>query len=146
AWILRQIAHLYHIEKTLRETKAGPALRQAVRASESRMIHQRLHKAITLLAKRRILPKSKLGKAVHYALRQWPQLEHYLTDGPSRSTTTSSRTPSVPPSSVPRTGCSSATSNPGPSAPSSTPSLKTAAASASTRGNTLRTSSPVYPP
>ncbi|MCB1129961.1 MAG: IS66 family transposase [Verrucomicrobiae bacterium] len=81
AWILRQIAHLYHIEKTLRETKAGPALRQAVRASESRMIHQRLHKAITLLAKRRILPKSKLGKAVHYALRQWPQLEHYLTDG-----------------------------------------------------------------
>jgi len=45
------------------------------------MIHQRLHKAITLLAKRRILPKSKLGKAIHYALRQWPQLEPYLADG-----------------------------------------------------------------
>lgn len=81
AWIMRQIAHLYHIESKLREVKAGPALRQAVRASESRVIHQRLHKAITLLAKRRILPKSKLGKAIHYALRQWPQLELYLTDG-----------------------------------------------------------------
>jgi transposase len=81
AWILRQIAHLYHIEKALRETKAGPSLRQAVRSAGSRVIHQRLHKAITLLAKRRILPKSKLGKAIHYALRQWPQLELFLADG-----------------------------------------------------------------
>lgn len=81
AWLLRQIAHLYHIEEKLREAEAGPAQRQAARASESRPIHQRLHKAITLLAKRRILPKSKLGKAIHYALRQWPQLELYLTDG-----------------------------------------------------------------
>ena len=81
AWILRQIAHLYHIEQKLRNANAGPALRQAVRAAESRMIHQRLHKTLTLLAKRRILPKSKLGKAIHYALRQWSQLELYLTDG-----------------------------------------------------------------
>ena len=81
AWILRQIAHLYHIEQRLREAKAGPTLRQAVRSSESRIIHQRLHQAITLLAKRRILPKSKLGKAIKYALRQWPRLELYLTDG-----------------------------------------------------------------
>ena len=81
AWLLRQIAHLYHIERGLRDAKAGPALRLAVRTSESRPIHQRLHKAITLLAKRRILPKSKLGKAIHYALRQWPLLEVYLEDG-----------------------------------------------------------------
>lgn len=81
AWILRQIAHLYQIEESLRQSKAGPSLRVAVRAGESRMIHQRLHKAITLLAKRRILPKSKLGKAIQYALRQWSQLELYLSDG-----------------------------------------------------------------
>jgi transposase len=80
-WILRQIAHLYYIESKLRAARAGPALRQAVRAAESRMIHQRLHKAITQLAKRRILPKSKLGKAIHYALRQWPQLQLFLADG-----------------------------------------------------------------
>ncbi len=82
AWILRQLAHLYHIEKRLRETKAGPALRQAVRAAESRMIHRRLKKAIDKLALRRsILPKSKLGKAISYAINQWPNLETYLGDG-----------------------------------------------------------------
>ena len=82
AWILRQLAHLYHIEKRLRETQAGPALRQAVRAAESRMIHRRLRKAIDKLALRRsILPKSKLGKAISYAINQWPNLETYLDDG-----------------------------------------------------------------
>ena len=82
AWILRQIAHLYHIEKRLRETKAGPALREAVRAAESRMIHRRLKKAIDKLALRRsILPKSKLGKAISYAINQWSNLETYLGDG-----------------------------------------------------------------
>jgi len=81
-WILRQIAHLYHIEKRLRETKAGPALREAVRASQSRMIHRRLKKAIDKLAARRsILPKSKLGKALTYAINQWSNLEVYLGDG-----------------------------------------------------------------
>lgn len=82
AWILRQLAHLYHIEKRLRETKAGPALRQAVRAAESSMIHRRLKKAIDKLALRRsILPKSKLGKAISYAIKQWSKLEVYLDDG-----------------------------------------------------------------
>ena len=82
AWILRQIAHLYHIEKRLRNTKAGPALREAVRAAESRMIHRRLKKAIDKLALRRsILPKSKLGKAIRYAINQWTNLEVYLGDG-----------------------------------------------------------------
>jgi len=82
AWILRQIAHLYHIEKRLRETKAGPALREAVRAAESGMIHRRLKKAIDKLALRRsILPKSKLGKAIRYAINQWTHLEVYLGDG-----------------------------------------------------------------
>jgi transposase len=81
-WVLRQLAHLYHIEKRLRETKAGPALREAVRAAESRMIHRRLKKAIDKLALRRsILPKSKLGKAIHYAIKQWPNLVTYLGDG-----------------------------------------------------------------
>jgi len=81
-WILLQIAHLYRIETELREKKAGPALREAVRASASSMIHRRLKKAIDKLAARHvILPKSKLGKAVAYAMRQWPNLEVYLSDG-----------------------------------------------------------------
>jgi transposase len=82
AWILRQLAHLYHIEKRLRQTKAGPALREAVRGAESRMIHRRIKKAIDKLALRRtILPQSKLGKAIHYAINQWPNLATYLDDG-----------------------------------------------------------------
>ncbi len=80
-WILRQLGHLYRIEARLRDAKAGPALRLSVRAAESKVIHRRLHKVITLLAKRNILPKSKLGKAVCYAVNQWPQLERYLEDG-----------------------------------------------------------------
>ncbi len=82
AWILRQLAHLYHIEERLRDAKAGPAMREAVRAAESRMIHRRIKKVVDKLALRRsILPKSKLGKAIQYAIRQWPNLETYLGDG-----------------------------------------------------------------
>src|SRR5690606_35288241 len=81
AWILHQIALLYQIEERLREANAGPALREAVRASDSRMIHRRLHKAIVKLSKRGILPRTQLGKAITYALNQWPYLEGYLTDG-----------------------------------------------------------------
>ena len=46
------------------------------------MIHRRLKKAIDKLALRRsILPKSKLGKAIRYAINQWNNLEVYLGDG-----------------------------------------------------------------
>lgn len=81
AWILRQIGHLYRIEKQLREAKAGPALREAVRASQSRMIHRRLKAVIDRLALRAILPKSKLAEALRYAAKQWSKLEVYLHDG-----------------------------------------------------------------
>jgi transposase len=81
AWILRQLGHLYRIERQLREAKAGPALREAMRASQSRTIHRRLKALIDRLALRSILPKSKLGKAIHYAAKQWSKLEVYLGDG-----------------------------------------------------------------
>jgi transposase len=82
AWILRQLALLYQIETRLKEGKAGPALRQAVRIAESRMIHLRLKKVMEKLAQRSsILPKSKLGKAISYTIKQWSNLETYLNDG-----------------------------------------------------------------
>jgi transposase len=81
-WIIRQYAALYQIEARLRESKAGPALRAAVRASESRMIFERLKRVIGRIGLRKsILPKSKLGKAIHYALAQWVHLELFLTHG-----------------------------------------------------------------
>ena len=80
--ILRQLAHLYQIESRLRETRSSPVLREAIRAAQSRPIHQRLKKLFDKLTLRRaILPKSNLGKAITYALNQWPNLQTYLSDG-----------------------------------------------------------------
>ncbi len=79
-WIMRQIQALYRVEARLRETNAGPRLREAVRASESRMIVERLRRALVRL-KPGHLPKSALGKAISYALGQWDGLVVYLADG-----------------------------------------------------------------
>ena len=82
AWILRQIAHLYAIEQDLRQSRAGPQLREAARASASRPILARLHRALVRLkTKRRFLPQSSIGKAIEYALSQWPGLLVFLGDG-----------------------------------------------------------------
>jgi transposase len=81
-WIMHQIQHLYRIEAELREHKAGPQLREAVRASESRMIVKRLERAlIRLKSSGRFLPQSLLGIAMDYALGQWKTLEVFLDDG-----------------------------------------------------------------
>ena len=80
--MLLQILHLYRIEKQLREAKAGPQQRQAVRASQSRIITDRIHRALTRLKlNRRHLPQSALGKAIDYTLTLWPMLTVYLEDG-----------------------------------------------------------------
>lgn len=81
-WVLRQIQHLYRIERRLRESRAGPGLRQAVRQSESRRIVERIHRALFRLKSHgRILPKSLLGKAIDYTLHQWDLLLVYLDEG-----------------------------------------------------------------
>lgn len=81
-WVMRQIQHLYRIESALRETEAGPNLRQAVRSHQSSPILQRLHKALLLFKSGRLhLPQSLLGQAVDYTLGQWSTLEVYLQDG-----------------------------------------------------------------
>lgn len=81
-WILRHIQHLYRIEAELRDQHAGPALRQAVRASQSQMIVQRLRRAWERLqTRKRFLPQSAMGSAIDYALTQMPGLEVYLEDG-----------------------------------------------------------------
>ena len=81
-WMLRQIQHLYRVEASLREQRAGPRLRQAVRAHQSRPIVQRLQRALLRLKSGgKHLPQSLLGIALDYALGQWKTLEVYLTDG-----------------------------------------------------------------
>ena len=81
-WLLRQIQHLYRVEASLREHRAGPRLRSAMRASHSRPIIARLEKVLLRFkARGRYLPQSGLAQAIDYALGQWPTLTVYLNDG-----------------------------------------------------------------
>jgi transposase len=79
-WILNQVGWLYRWEEELRQNRAGPDLRQSVRASHSRMVVQRLHRALNKLQSR-YLPQSLMGQAIRYALNQWPALEGFLEHG-----------------------------------------------------------------
>lgn len=79
-WMLRQIGQLYLVERSLRETRAGPALRAATRSSNSAAILKRIQKALYIL-KPRYLPQSSMGKAVGYALEQWERLQVFVSNG-----------------------------------------------------------------
>lgn len=80
AWFLRQMGHLYEIERNLREKQAGPKLRQVVRGLQARPILKRIEKWMALLAKK-VLPESLLGKAIRYAQNQWVLLCRYVEHG-----------------------------------------------------------------
>jgi transposase len=81
-WILKHIQNLYELESKLRKARAGPALRAAERASLSRPVLARLHRAlIRLKTSHRFLPRSAMGKAIDYALGQWTSLLVFLEDG-----------------------------------------------------------------
>jgi transposase len=81
-WILQHMRNLYKIEGQLRQSRAGPKLRQVRRAAASRMIMTRLHRALLRLhVQRRFLPRSLMGKAISYALGQWSSLLLFLEDG-----------------------------------------------------------------
>lgn len=80
AWIVGQIGLLYAVEKTLRAQKAGPQLRAATRAWQSRPILTRLRRALAVV-RRRVLPQSLLGQAIDYLFGRWVALIRYVDDG-----------------------------------------------------------------
>jgi transposase len=81
-WIMRQIQNLYQVEARLRQQRAGPRLREAVRAHQSRPVVERVKRALVQLkSSGRYLPQSLLGIALDYALGQWQTLDVYLGDG-----------------------------------------------------------------
>ncbi|XKH59638.1 IS66 family transposase [Halomonas sediminis] len=76
-WALNQISKLYGVEK---QAKAlAPEARQALREKQSRPLITQLR---TWLDKSlaQVLPKSALGKALHYLDSQWPRLTRFLDD------------------------------------------------------------------
>ena len=81
-WFHRQIQHLYQVESSLRKRGAGPRLRAAERAWKSVPVQERIYQALIRLKQTgRYLPQSLMGKAIDYALGQWPTLQVWLTDG-----------------------------------------------------------------
>lgn len=77
-WALNQIRKLYAVEK---QAKAlAPEARQALRDQKSRPLITQLRiwldKSLT-----QVLPKSALGKALHYLDGQWERLTRFLNDG-----------------------------------------------------------------
>jgi transposase len=80
AWFVRQIGLLYAVEKELREKKAGPQLRAAMRTWQSRPVLARLRQAMELV-RGRTLPQGLLGQAIDYALKRWEALTRFVDDG-----------------------------------------------------------------
>jgi transposase len=81
-WVLYQIQNLYRIEARLRKSKAGPALRAAVRTSQSAMVLNRLKRALEKMESSQMhLPSSTFGKAISYTLSQWELLTKYVVNG-----------------------------------------------------------------
>ncbi len=68
------------VEKKLREQRAGPALREAMRAWQSQPVLTRLHRAMEL-TRRKTLPQGLLGQAIDYTLKRWEALTQFVEDG-----------------------------------------------------------------
>jgi len=79
-WVVRQLGHLYALEKGLRQVRAGPRLREAMRTCEAAPVLRRLHTMLTKWQER-VLPQSLVGKAITYALERWEQLTRYVQHG-----------------------------------------------------------------
>ena len=80
AWFLLQLGHLYALERGLRARKAGPRLREAMRSAEARPIWERLRKVLDLWEPK-VLPQSRLGKALSYGRNLWAGLCRYVEHG-----------------------------------------------------------------
>lgn len=82
AWVLYQIGKIYELEARLRERGADPELRWRARRRWSLPRYRHLIRLTKhLILRRRITPKSPLGKALHYAHDQWPHLQACFEHG-----------------------------------------------------------------
>jgi transposase len=78
AWALKHIQKLYRIEKQIKEL--SPSDKQAYREEYAKPLLDEYKQWLdnTIL---QVLPKSALGKAIAYSIRQWPHLVKYIDDG-----------------------------------------------------------------
>jgi len=79
---LKAIATLYAVEKELRQSRAGPEERAAIRQRDSATILESLRRdLVQLRGHPSVLPKSPLGRAIDYTLGLWSRLEVFLSHG-----------------------------------------------------------------
>ncbi len=78
--VVRLIAQLYKIEKSLKAQQAVPQTILATRHEKSKPIFEVLKKYLDEKS-RCVPPKSKIGEAIRYTLKRWPYLITYLEDG-----------------------------------------------------------------
>jgi len=80
---LSLVRKLYKIEDRATEAKMDADARLSLRQAESAPVMEQLKKELDLLSAQ-APPKSPLGKAIGYALRQWETLQTFLSDGKVR--------------------------------------------------------------
>lgn len=78
AWFLNQIGKLYAIDKRAKDL--DPRARHALREQQSRPLIGQLRRQLDK-SLNQVLPKSTLGKALHYLDHQWQRLTRFLDDG-----------------------------------------------------------------
>ncbi len=76
--VVNFIAKLAHIENEIKECLFED--RRSIRQEKAKPVLEEL-RAYLIEMQPRTFPKSPLGKAIFYALNQWPKLLTYLTDG-----------------------------------------------------------------
>ena len=80
AEMIERMKPLYALEARMRETGVHHRTRKRLRKKIARPILKDIHVWLRSI-KSRVLPKSKLGKAIFYTLRQWSYLIAYLRHG-----------------------------------------------------------------
>lgn len=80
AEMIERMKPLYGLEARMREAKLPHRTRKRLRQKIAFPILKAIHKWLRSI-KPRVLPKSKLGKAIDYTLNQWPYLIAYLRHG-----------------------------------------------------------------
>ena len=81
AGMLSRLKPLYELEARMRDVEhIHHRTRKRLRQKQARPILQNIYKWLCSI-KNKVLPKSSLGKAIAYTLKQWPYLIAYLNHG-----------------------------------------------------------------
>jgi hypothetical protein len=80
AWFVERMDALFAVDRKAAEARLTPGSRLELRQEKSAAIVEEIHQKL-LAVKGTVLPKSKLGEAVDYALGQWPGMQVFLRHG-----------------------------------------------------------------